>query len=77
MGVTPLEISFLIATEVSMMNLAASCGGVVLGVAVTYLVSSTGIDLTAFTSHNRYFAVSGIVIPRLTVYSLWAPPFSP
>jgi len=75
MGVTPLEISFLIATEVSMMNLAASCGGVVLGAAVTYLVSSTGIDLTAFTSHNRYFAVSGIVIPRLTVYSLWAPPF--
>jgi hypothetical protein len=37
-------------------------------------VSNTGIDLTAFTSHNRYFAVSGIVIPRLTVYSLWAPP---
>jgi ABC-type lipoprotein release transport system permease subunit len=74
MGVTPVEISFLIATEVCMMNFVASCGGVVLGVAVTCLVSSTGIDLTAFTSHNRYFAVSGIVIPRLTVYSLWAPP---
>ena len=74
MGVTPVEISFLIATEVGMMNFAASCGGVALGVVVTYMVSSTGIDLTAFTSHNRYFAVSGIVIPRLTVYSLWAPP---
>lgn len=74
MGVTPVEISFLIATEVGMMIFAASCGGVALGVAVTCLVSSTGIDLTAFTSHNRYFAVSGIVIPRLTVYSLWAPP---
>jgi ABC-type lipoprotein release transport system permease subunit len=74
MGVTPVEISFLIATEVGMMNFAASCGGVVLGVVVTSLVSSTGIDLSAFTSHNRYFAVSGIVIPRLTVYSLWAPP---
>jgi ABC-type lipoprotein release transport system permease subunit len=74
MGVTPVEISFLIATEVGMMNFAASCGGVALGVVVTCMVSSTGIDLTAFTSHNRYFAVSGIVIPRLTVYSLWAPP---
>jgi ABC-type lipoprotein release transport system permease subunit len=74
MGVTPLEIGFLIATEVGVLSLAASCGGVALGVIVTWLVSNTGIDLTAFTSHNRYFAVSGIVIPRLTVYSLWAPP---
>ena len=74
MGVTPLEISFLIAAEVGMMIFAASCVGVVLGAAVTYLVAITGIDLTAFTSHNRYFAVSGVVIPRLTLYSLWAPP---
>jgi ABC-type lipoprotein release transport system permease subunit len=74
MGVTPLEIGFLIATKVGVLSLAASCGGVALGVIVTWLVSNTGIDLTAFTSHNRYFAVSGIVIPRLTVYSLWAPP---
>ncbi len=74
MGVTPLEISFLIATEVGMMILIAACGGVVLGAVATCLVGLTGIDLTAFTSHNRYFAVSGIVIPRLTVYSMWAPP---
>jgi ABC-type lipoprotein release transport system permease subunit len=74
MGVTPLEISFLIAAEVGMMIFAASCVGVALGAAVTYLVAITGIDLTAFTSHNRYFAVSGVVIPRLTLYSLWAPP---
>ena len=74
MGVTPLEISFLIAIEVGMMIFVAACGGVALGVVVTYLVGITGIDLTAFTSHTRYFAVSGVVIPRLTVYSLWAPP---
>jgi ABC-type lipoprotein release transport system permease subunit len=74
MGVTPLEISFLIAAEVGMMILAASCVGVALGAVVTYLVGITGIDLAAFTSHNRYFAVSGVVIPRLTLYSLWAPP---
>jgi len=74
MGVTPLEISFLIAAEVGMMIFAASCVGVALGAAVTYLVSITGIDLTTFTSHNRYFAVSGVVTPRLTLFSLWAPP---
>jgi ABC-type lipoprotein release transport system permease subunit len=74
MGVTPLEISFLIATEVGMMVFFAACGGVALGVVVTYLVGIWGIDLTAFTSHNRYFAVSGLVTPRLTGYSLWAPP---
>lgn len=74
MGVTPLEISFLITAEVGMMIFVAACGGVALGAVVTCLVGSTGIDLTAFTSHNRYFAVSGIVIPRLTLYSLWAPP---
>lgn len=74
MGVTPLEISFLIATEVGMMVFVAACGGVALGIMVTYLVGIWGIDLTAFTSHNRYFAVSGVVIPRLTGYSLWAPP---
>ena len=74
MGVTPLEISFLIATEVGMMVFVAACGGVALGIVVTYLVGIWGIDLTAFTSHNRYFAVSGLVIPRLTGYSLWAPP---
>jgi ABC-type lipoprotein release transport system permease subunit len=74
MGVTPLEISFLITAEVSMMIFVAACGGVALGAVVTCLVGNTGIDLTAFTSHNRYFVVSGIVIPRLTLYSLWAPP---
>jgi hypothetical protein len=57
-----------------LMIFVAACGGVALGAVVTYLVGITGIDLTTFTSHNRYFAVSGIVVPRLTLYSLWAPP---
>jgi hypothetical protein len=38
------------------------------------LVGRTGIDLTAFTSHNRYFAVSALIFPRLTAYSLGLPP---
>jgi len=74
MGVTPFEIGLLIALEVGMMNLVACVGGVALGVVASQVTSTIGIDLTAFTSHNRYFAVSGVVIPRLTPYSLWVPP---
>ena len=57
-----------------LMNLAASIAGILAGTAAVLLVGSTGIDLTAFTSHNRYFAVSGIIYPRLTIFSLWSPP---
>ena len=38
------------------------------------LVGLTGIDLTEFTSHNRYFSVSGMIYPRLTLFSLLSPP---
>ncbi len=74
MGVTPFEIGLLIALEVGLMILVACVGGVALGIVASQVTSSVGIDLTAFTSHNRYFAVSGAVIPRLTPYSLWVPP---
>ncbi len=33
-----------------------------------------GIDISAFTSHNQYFAVSGMLYPRLTGPALFAPP---
>lgn len=74
MGVTPFEIGLLIGLEVGLMNLVACAGGVVLGVLASQVMSTIGIDLTDFTSHNRYFAVSGVVTPRLTPYSLWVPP---
>ncbi|UCH38632.1 MAG: ABC transporter permease [Gammaproteobacteria bacterium] len=74
MGVTPFEIGLLIGLEVGLMNFVACVGGVALGVVASQVMSTVGIDLTAFTSHNRYFAVSGIVTPRLTLYSLWVPP---
>lgn len=74
MGVTPAETTLLIGGEVVLMSLAAAALGVALGVATVLLFRRTGIDLTALTSHNRYFAVSGVVVPRLTPYSLWIPP---
>ncbi len=74
MGVTAGEMMRLIIMEILLMNLAASVAGILAGTAAVLLVGSTGIDLTAFTSHNRYFAVSGIIYPRLTAFSLWSPP---
>lgn len=75
MGVTPREITRLIVFEVIMMNLAASILGILGGYLAVLITSRTGIDLTYFTSHNRYFVVSGIIFPRLTLYSLCLPPF--
>jgi len=74
MGVTSSETTILIMAEVILMSLVASCLGIVLGIASVTLIRHTGIDLTAFTSHNRYFAVSGVINPRLTAFSLWVPP---
>lgn len=73
MGVTALEIAFLIVTEIVLITLIASMGGELLGAAAVALFSATGVDLTAWTSHNQYFAVSGVIYPRLTCYSLLLP----
>jgi ABC-type lipoprotein release transport system permease subunit len=74
MGVTSRETMLLIAFEVVLMNLLASTLGIILGVALSLLVRETGIDLTAFTSQNRYFAVSGVIYPRLAPFAWGAPP---
>lgn len=74
MGVTAGEMMRLIIIEIMLMNLAASIAGVLAGTAAVLLVGMTGIDLTEFTSYNRYFAVSGMIYPRLTLFSLASPP---
>jgi ABC-type lipoprotein release transport system permease subunit len=75
MGVTTWEMSVLIVLKVAIMN-ALACGiGLFIGCAAVWIVAGTGgIDITAFTSHNQYFTVSGIIYPRLTFFSLLAPP---
>ena len=74
MGVTPGEVGYLIMVEIFIINVIASLAGVILGLAAVGIACRTGIDLTSFTSHNRYFAVSGVIFPRLTFYSLVLPP---
>jgi len=74
MGVTPGETTFLIFVEVILMNLAASFLGILAGMGSVYIAGKSGIDLSAYTSHNQYFVVSGVIYPRLTLYSLCLPP---
>ena len=74
MGITSGETAFLIFSEVILMNIIASFFGIIGGITAVYIVKETGIDLSAYTSHNQYFAVSGIIYPRLTVNSLSFPP---
>jgi ABC-type lipoprotein release transport system permease subunit len=77
MGVTNREMTLLIIIEVVVMNLAASCIGIFAGVLAVIITNEAGgIDLTAFTSHNRYFTVSGVIFPRLTFFSLYSPPMA-
>lgn len=75
MGVTNGEISFLILCKVALMNILSCSTGTFLGIAIVWCVRlAGGIDISAFTSHNQYFTVSGIIFPRLTFFSLIAPP---
>jgi hypothetical protein len=61
--------------KITLMNVIACGAGFLIGImAVWGIAESGGIDITAFTSHNRYFTVSGVIYPRLTVFSLLAPP---
>ena len=73
MGVTPGETAGLIFFEVTSMNLLASFTGSLAGLLAVFFASKTGIDLSTFTSHNQYFVVSGLIIPRVTPFSLFLP----
>jgi len=74
MGVTSGEVARLIIMEILFINIAACLAGGILGTATVLFFAGRGIDLSAWTSHNQYFAVSGVIFPRLTVYSLVSPP---
>jgi len=74
MGVTVGDVAWLIGSEILLLSLLASLCGVLAGALVVMLVAHTGIDLTALTSHNRYFSISGMIYPRATGYALGIPP---
>jgi ABC-type lipoprotein release transport system permease subunit len=74
MGVTSGEVACLIIMEIVLINIVACLAGGILGVAAVFFFSKNGIDLSSWTSHNQYFVTSGVIFPRLTVYSLISPP---
>ncbi|MCD4744367.1 MAG: FtsX-like permease family protein, partial [Desulfobacteraceae bacterium] len=76
MGMTPKETISLLCWEVFLINIAASAIGIILGAVIVFVFQKIGIDLSAYTSHNQYFIVSGVIYPRLTLYSLCLPPLS-
>lgn len=73
MGMTPGELVFLIFLESFMVCAAATLAGLASGWLLTGMAAHWGIDLGAFTSHNRYFVISGIVRPRMTLPGLYWP----
>jgi len=75
MGVTPGETAMLIFSEVILLNILASFAGTLAGFLAVTVSGKTGIDLSSFTSHNQYFVVSGLIIPRVTLFSLLLPSF--
>ncbi len=74
MGILPVETAWLILWQVVVLTLVASLAGLAVGAAAVAVFARSGIDLTTFTSHNQYFAVSGVIYPRLTLYSAMLPP---
>ena len=74
MGVSSGETALLLLLEIGGLTLAASALGLAIGSAVSLAVAGPGVDLGAMTSHNQYFAVSGVIHPRLTPAGLALPP---
>jgi ABC-type antimicrobial peptide transport system permease subunit len=74
MGISSFESAVLILAQALMLTIFASAAGVIAGAAVVWGIGNIGIDLTSFTSYNQYFAVSGVIYPRLTFYSIAVPP---
>ena len=74
MGVTGWETSMLIYFQVIIMNAMASLIGVLAGISAVWIFNRTGIDLSEWTSHNRYFAVTATIFPRFNQSAVWYPP---
>jgi ABC-type lipoprotein release transport system permease subunit len=73
MGLRPGELELLVFLESFLVCLAATALGLATGWLLTELLGVTGIDLTRWTSHNRYFLVTGVVHPRTTLAGLVWP----
>jgi len=76
MGVMSGDTTLLLVTQIGLLTLGAAALGTLAGALMVVLFARIGIDISAFTSHNQYFAVSGMLYPRLTGLALLTPPLS-
>lgn len=74
MGVLPGDVTLLLVSQILILTVVAALLGTLAGVGISAIFSTVGIDIGAFTSHNQYFAVSGLLYPRLTLLATITPP---
>jgi ABC-type lipoprotein release transport system permease subunit len=74
MGFMAGDTALLLVSQVSLLTVFAATAGTLLGVLTVSVFAQIGIDIGAFTSHNQYFSVSGMLYPRLTGLALFTPP---
>jgi ABC-type lipoprotein release transport system permease subunit len=73
LGFTPREIVLLVFLESFLVCFVAAAAGLALGALATSWTGFHGVDLSAYTSHNRYFVAGGIVRPVNTWGGLIKP----
>ncbi|RJX31317.1 MAG: FtsX-like permease family protein [Oxalobacter sp.] len=74
MGFTSRDTALLLLMQIGLLTFCAAVLGALIGAVFVNIFASVGIDMSAYISHNQYFAVSSILIPRLTGFTLFAPP---
>jgi ABC-type lipoprotein release transport system permease subunit len=74
MGLQSANTVLLLVVQIGLLTLTAAVAGTLAGFLLVTVFSHIGIDISRFTSHNQYFAVSGVLYPRLTMQALLAPP---
>ena len=68
------DTALLLVTQIGLLTVSAAVFGTLVGALTPPLFAHIGIDISAFTSHNQYFAVSGILYPATDREALFAPP---
>lgn len=76
MGLQSSDTALLLVAQIGLLTLVAAVLGTLAGVVTVAVFARIGIDISAFTSHNQYFAVSGMLYPRLTGPALFTPPLA-
>lgn len=74
MGLVSGDTALLLVAQIGLLTFVAASLGAVAGSLTVLAFSHIGIDISAFTTHNQYFSVSGMLYPRLTELALFTPP---